>query len=114
MLDMGIQEIQIISQDTTRYGTDIYGQARLVDMLESIDGVIAQYVATRTSPLAPLHADREGNNSNTVHTPKYRVYYLYPDILTLTHLERLKNLQYMLPYFDIPFQHASENVLKLM
>jgi ribosomal protein S12 methylthiotransferase len=44
----------------------------------------------------------------------YRVYYLYPDILTLSHLERLSKLHKMLPYFDIPFQHASEKILKLM
>ena len=44
----------------------------------------------------------------------YRVYYLYPDILTLSHLERLAKLTKFLPYFDIPFQHASENILKLM
>ncbi len=44
----------------------------------------------------------------------YRVYYLYPDILTLSHLERLQQLTKFLPYFDIPFQHASENILKLM
>jgi ribosomal protein S12 methylthiotransferase len=44
----------------------------------------------------------------------YRVYYLYPDILTLDHLAKLKKLKKLLPYFDIPFQHISANVLKLM
>ena len=44
----------------------------------------------------------------------FRVYYLYPDILTLSHLEKLQKLQKFLPYFDIPFQHASEKILKLM
>lgn len=42
------------------------------------------------------------------------MYYLYPDTLTLEHLDRLANLKKFLPYFDIPFQHASEHVLKLM
>jgi len=45
---------------------------------------------------------------------RYRVYYLYPDILTLDHLSKLRELKYFLPYFDIPFQHISENILKLM
>ena len=45
---------------------------------------------------------------------KYRVYYLYPDILTLTHLAQLQKLQKFLPYFDIPFQHISPNLLKRM
>ncbi len=88
MLSQGIREIQIISQDTTRYGTDIYGEPRLIEMLEAIDGIPGDF--------------------------KYRVYYLYPDILTLSHLERLQKLTKFLPYFDIPFQHASENILKLM
>ena len=92
MLSQGIREIQIISQDTTRYGTDIYGEPRLIEMLQAIDATIT---ASGTGA-------------------KYRVYYLYPDILTLSHLEKLAKLKHFLPYFDIPFQHASENVLKLM
>lgn len=88
MLREGIKEIQIISQDTTRYGTDLYGEARLIDLLEAIEAIPGDFT--------------------------YRVYYLYPDILTLSHLERLSKLHKLLPYFDIPFQHASEKVLKLM
>ena len=45
---------------------------------------------------------------------KFRVYYLYPDILTLSHIDELAKLRHFLPYFDIPFQHASERILKLM
>lgn len=88
MLSQGIKEIQIISQDTTRYGTDLYGEARLIELLEAIEAVPGDFT--------------------------YRVYYLYPDILTLSHLERLSRLKKLLPYFDIPFQHASEKILKLM
>lgn len=89
MLSQWIREIQILSQDTTRYGTDLYdGQAKLIELLEAMDAIQGEFT--------------------------YRVYYLYPDILTLSHLERLKNLKKFLPYFDIPFQHASENILKLM
>ena len=98
MLSQGISEIQIISQDTTRYGTDLYGDARLIELLEQIDQTIDDFIAT----------------NNPTHTPTYRVYYLYPDILTLDHLSKLKNLKHFLPYFDIPFQHASEKILKLM
>lgn len=98
MLSQWIQEIQIISQDTTRYGTDLYEWAQLIQLLEKIDATIDEFV-TKNKP---------------IHTPKYRVYYLYPDILTLDHLSKLQNLKHFLPYFDIPFQHASENILKLM
>jgi ribosomal protein S12 methylthiotransferase len=92
MLEQGIQEIQLISQDTTRYGTDIYDSPYLIEMLQAIDETITA----------------SGSEA------KYRVYYLYPDILTLDHLSKLTELKHFLPYFDIPFQHASENILKLM
>jgi ribosomal protein S12 methylthiotransferase len=88
MLSQWIREIQILSQDTTRYGTDIYDEPRLIEMLEAIDAIEGDFT--------------------------FRVYYLYPDILTLDHLAKLKKLKKFLPYFDIPFQHISENILKLM
>ena len=98
MLEQGIQEIQIISQDTTRYGTDLYKEAKLIELLEKIDTTIESFTL----------------KNKPKNIPKYRVYYLYPDILTLDHLAKLKSLKHFLPYFDIPFQHASENILKLM
>ncbi len=88
MLSQWIREIQILSQDTTRYGTDIYDEPRLIEMLEAIDAIEGDFT--------------------------FRVYYLYPDILTLDHLAKLQKLGKFLPYFDIPFQHISENILKLM
>lgn len=88
MVNSWIKEIQIIAQDLTRYWTDIYSESKLVDLLEEIDKVPWDF--------------------------KYRIYYLYPDILTFWHLERLVKLQKMLPYFDIPFQHISPKVLKQM
>lgn len=44
MVSQGIQEIQIISQDTTRYGTDIYNEPRLIEMLQAIDETIEEFV----------------------------------------------------------------------
>jgi ribosomal protein S12 methylthiotransferase len=98
MLNQGIQEIQIISQDTTRYGTDLYEEAKLIELLQKIDETIDEFI----------------KKEKPINSPTYRVYYLYPDILTLDHLSKLTELKHFLPYFDIPFQHASENILKLM
>ncbi len=39
---------------------------------------------------------------------------MYPDILTLEHVKRLSTFKKLLPYFDIPFQHSSEYILKRM
>ncbi len=100
MLGQGIREIQILSQDTTRYGTDLYGEARLIEMLEAVDQAIDDYIRDSHDP--------------TLQHFRFRVYYLYPDILTLSHLKKLQKLKHFLPYFDIPFQHASEKILKLM
>lgn len=88
MLKNGIKEIQIISQDTTRYWVDLYKKAMLLDLLEEIDKIPGDF--------------------------KYRVYYIYPDILTFSNLERLKKLKKMIAYFDFPFQHISRKVLKNM
>lgn len=88
MLANGIREIQIIAQDTTRYGTDLYGEPRLFELLEQIEAIPGDF--------------------------KYRLYYMYPDILTLEHVQRLKSFKKLLPYFDIPFQHSSERILKRM
>lgn len=88
MLMNGIQEIQIIAQDTTRYGTDLYGEPRLFELLEWIEKIPGDF--------------------------KYRLYYMYPDILTLDNIKRLANFQKLLPYFDIPFQHSSSAVLRRM
>lgn len=88
MLANGIREIQIIAQDTTRYGTDLYGEPRLFELLEQIEAIPGDF--------------------------KYRLYYMYPDILTLEHVQKLKSFKKLLPYFDIPFQHSSEHILKRM
>lgn len=39
---------------------------------------------------------------------------MYPDILTLEHVQKLKSFTKLLPYFDIPFQHSSGPILKRM
>ena len=114
MLESGIQEIQIISQDTTRYGTDLYGEPRLMELLEKIDETISIFVTREDEAIQKTGTlDRHASLAMT-DVPKFRVYYLYPDILTLDHLASLAKLQHFLPYFDIPFQHISANILKLM
>jgi len=88
MVKSWIKEIEIISQDTTRYWVDLYKAPQLLELLEEIDKIEWDFV--------------------------YRIFYMYPDILSLKHLERLSKLEKMLPYFDFPFQHISPTVLKRM
>ncbi len=88
MVKSWIKEIEIISQDTTRYWIDLYKTPQLLKLLEEIDKIPWDFV--------------------------YRLFYMYPDILSLNHLERLSKLKKLLPYFDFPFQHISPKILKNM
>jgi len=91
MIDSGIEEIILIAQDTNRYGMDLYGKSMLFELLEELEKL------------------ETGD-----HDFMYRILYLYPDILTLNQLEKLKNFKRFIPYFDIPLQHISSNILKNM
>ena len=88
LIAQGVKELILIAQDSTRYGIDRYGKAQLFELLEAIDQIEGDF--------------------------RYRVLYLYPDILTKKHLERLTKLKKFIPYFDLPLQHASPKILKLM
>ena len=83
-----VKEIEIISQDTTRYWVDLYKWPKLIELLEEIDKIEWDFVV--------------------------RLFYMYPDILSLSHLDRLSKLEKILPYFDFPFQHISPRILKRM
>lgn len=85
---MGIKEIILIAQDTTRYGEDLYGKSKLSELLEKIckiDGF--KWV---------------------------RFLYAYPEAITDELIETVKNNDKICKYFDIPIQHISDKVLKRM
>ncbi len=88
MVKSWIKEIIIIAQDTTRYWSDLYSKPKLLELLEKLEKIPWNF--------------------------KYRLLYMYPDNLTLDLLKKLKTFKKFIPYFDIPFQHVSENVLKKM
>lgn len=84
----GVSEIVVIAQDTTYYGTDLYGEGRLPQLLTElckIDG------------------------------PKWiRVHYCYPELVTDELIDVFANEPKLCNYFDIPIQHCSDRILKLM
>ncbi len=88
MIQNGIKEIVLIAQDTTRYGFDRYGKSALLTLLKRVDKIPWDF--------------------------SYRLLYLYPDIMTLSHIKEMKKLKKFIPYFDIPLQHISSPVLKKM
>ena len=88
MVSSGVREIVVIAQDTTRYGYDIYGEYKLPELLKEL-----------------CHID----NVEWV-----RVHYCYPELITDELIEVFKTEDKLCNYFDIPVQHSSDKILKLM
>ena len=84
----GIKELIVIAQDTTKYGIDIYGEPRLVDLLQElskIDGI--EWI---------------------------RFLYSYPEGISDELIDLVAENNKIAKYFDIPIQHISDNILKKM
>ena len=84
----GIKELIVIAQDTTKYGIDLYGKSRLAELLEDL-------------------CEIEGFKW-------IRFLYAYPESITNELIEVVKNNEKICNYFDIPIQHYSDKVLKMM
>lgn len=88
LVNNGVKEITLIGQDTSRYGTDLNEGYDLADLLHEISMI---------------------DNLKIV-----RVLYLYPDEITEKMIDEIKNNKKISKYFDIPIQHSSNKMLKLM
>ena len=88
LAESGVTELNLVAQDTTRYGEDLYGESRLPEL---IDAVCA---------LEKVHW--------------VRVLYCYPDRVTDRLIETIARQPKAVHYFDIPVQHASAHVLRNM
>ena len=85
---MGVKELDLIAQDTTRYGTDIYGEYSLARLVREI--------CKNTS------------------IPWIRLLYCYPDKITDELIDEMRDNPRLLSYMDIPIQHISDPVLRRM
>ena len=88
LAESGVTELNLVAQDTTRYGEDLDGESRLPEL---IDAVCA---------LEKVHW--------------VRVLYCYPDRVTDRLIETIARQPKAVHYFDIPVQHASAHVLRDM
>jgi len=84
----GIKELVLISQDTTRYGSDFKEPKSIVDLLKELLK-IPEFIS-------------------------FRLLYLYPDEITDDLIDLIAKNPRISPYFDIPFQHSSDPILKGM
>lgn len=84
----GVKELVLIAQDTTKYGVDLYGKRSLLDLLQKIHEI-------------------EGFHW-------IRILYMYPDEIDTALIDGMAKLPKVLPYFDIPMQHANHHMLQAM
>jgi ribosomal protein S12 methylthiotransferase len=100
LVQAGVQELLVISQDTSAYGSDLKYAPRDFRGSE---------VATRMIDLCSALGGLAKNGQR----PWVRLHYVYP----YPHVDQLIPLMaegLILPYLDVPFQHASPAVLKRM
>ncbi len=85
---LGVKELNLVAQDTTRYGLDLYGDYKLAELLRAI---------TRETAI-----------------PWIRLLYCYPDKLTDDLIREIKENDRVVKYIDIPIQHISDKILTAM
>lgn len=88
LVQLGVKELTLIAQDTTKYGLDNYGSLKLAELIRKVDQIEG------------LHW--------------IRILYMYPDEIDDELLKAMKESSKVLPYFDIPMQHANARMLKAM
>ncbi len=84
----GVKELNIVAQDTTYYGKDIYGQPRLRELLEQLDQVSG--------------------------IDWIRLMYFYPMYIDQPLLKTIDQAEKIIPYIDMPLQHVNDTMLKRM
>ncbi len=83
----GVEEIILISQITTNYGLDLYGEPKLAELLLQL---------------------------GKVDVPWIRIHYAYPTGLTDKVLTAIRETPNILPYLDLPLQHSHPEILRSM
>ena len=84
----GVTELIVVAQDTTAYGTDLYGETKLHELL------------TELCKIEGLHW--------------IRTLYTYPEKITDKLLDVIKGQEKLVKYLDIPIQHINDDILKKM
>lgn len=88
LAERGVTELIVVAQDTTAYGTDIYGEPRLAELL------------TELCKIEGIHW--------------IRTLYTYPEKITDKLLDVIAKEEKLLKYLDIPLQHINGAILKRM
>lgn len=83
-----VSELILVAQDVTRYGIDLYGEKKLIKILQNLTALV---------------------NINSV-----RLLYCYPDMIDDELIFEIRDNPKIIKYIDIPLQHSEDSVLKLM
>ncbi len=85
---LGVKELNIIAQDTSRYGLDIYGEYSLARLTRAL--------------------------TEETKIPWIRLLYCYPDKITDELCEEFRSNDRLVKYIDLPIQHINDRILKKM
>ncbi|MHB1153844.1 MAG: 30S ribosomal protein S12 methylthiotransferase RimO [Eubacteriales bacterium] len=85
---LGVRELVVVAQDTSRYGVDLYGEYRLAPLLRAI--------------------------SEATSIPWIRLLYCYPDKVTDELVAEIRDNPRIVKYIDLPVQHISDRILTAM
>ena len=88
LVDGGVKELILVAQETTLYGVDLYGRKMLPELLREL---------CKVSGLVWI-----------------RILYCYPEEITDELIEVIRTESKICKYLDMPIQHASDRILKLM
>ncbi|MCX7711054.1 MAG: 30S ribosomal protein S12 methylthiotransferase RimO [Clostridia bacterium] len=88
LAENGVKELILIAQDTTRYGLDLYGERKLVDLIQRLSAV-------------------EG-------VQWIRLLYCYPEMIDDALIQEMADNPKVCKYIDMPVQHASDKILRTM
>ena len=88
LVEQGVKELILVAQETTLYGTDLYGKKSLPELLRKLSEIRGLYWI--------------------------RILYCYPEEITEELIDTITELPKVCHYLDIPIQHASDKILKRM
>lgn len=88
LVEQGVKELILVAQETTLYGTDLYGKKSLPELLRKLSEIRGLYWI--------------------------RILYCYPEEITEELIDTISELPKVCHYLDIPIQHASDTILKRM
>lgn len=87
LVSSGVKELILVAQDVTRYGIDLYGEIKLIELIKKLCELDLAYI---------------------------RLMYCYPELVTDELIDVIKNNPKVAKYIDMPLQHIDGDILHKM